>query len=133
MLYSKKKCTFPSLISFNVTYPIPRCTIGKAISSCVRSISHTVYKGPLVKCKERTPIKRRRTTPDGKHLQSPRPHGPSPPGKRRSLRRTAMAPEPEDDIMNEKNPRPLDEDDIALLKTYVRASTLVWISLISWI
>ncbi|AQK75529.1 MSS1-like protein [Zea mays] len=29
-----------------------------------------------------------------------------------------MAPEPEDDIMNEKNPRPLDEDDIALLKTY---------------
>ena len=25
--------------------------------------------------------------------------------------------------MNEKNPRPLDEDDIALLKTYVRAST----------
>jgi hypothetical protein len=34
-----------------------------------------------------------------------------------------MAPEPEDDIMNEKNPRPLDEDDIALLKTYVRAST----------
>ena len=35
-----------------------------------------------------------------------------------------MAPEPEDDIMNEKNPRPLDEDDIALLKTYVRAATL---------
>jgi 26S proteasome regulatory subunit T1 len=32
-----------------------------------------------------------------------------------------MAPEPEDDIMNEKNPRPLDEDDIALLKTYVSA------------
>ncbi|RWW10115.1 hypothetical protein GW17_00026351 [Ensete ventricosum] len=29
-----------------------------------------------------------------------------------------MAPEPEDG-MNEKNPRPLDEDDIALLKTYV--------------
>ncbi|RRT64125.1 hypothetical protein B296_00042125 [Ensete ventricosum] len=29
-----------------------------------------------------------------------------------------MAPEPEDDT-NEKNPRPLDEDDIALLKTYV--------------
>ncbi|KAM3224406.1 hypothetical protein ACQJBY_055987 [Aegilops geniculata] len=29
-----------------------------------------------------------------------------------------MAPEPEDDIMAEKNPRPLDEDDIALLKTY---------------
>ena len=36
-----------------------------------------------------------------------------------------MAPEPEDDIMNEKNPRPLDEDDIALLKTYVRAATLL--------
>jgi hypothetical protein len=34
-----------------------------------------------------------------------------------------MAPEPEDDIMNEKNPRPLDEDDIALLKTYVRTAT----------
>jgi hypothetical protein len=33
-----------------------------------------------------------------------------------------MAPEPEDDIMSEKNPRPLDEDDIALLKTYVRAA-----------
>jgi hypothetical protein len=32
-----------------------------------------------------------------------------------------MAPEPEEDIMNEKNPRPLDEDDIALLKTYVSA------------
>uniref|UniRef100_A0A804HUB3 Uncharacterized protein n=1 Tax=Musa acuminata subsp. malaccensis TaxID=214687 RepID=A0A804HUB3_MUSAM len=29
-----------------------------------------------------------------------------------------MAPEPEDDT-SEKNPRPLDEDDIALLKTYV--------------
>ncbi|GFZ11642.1 regulatory particle triple-A 1A [Actinidia rufa] len=29
-----------------------------------------------------------------------------------------MAPEPEDDIKDEKNPRPLDEDDIALLKTY---------------
>jgi hypothetical protein len=38
-----------------------------------------------------------------------------------------MAPEPEDDILNEKNPRPLDEDDIALLKTYVSA-TPVWIS-----
>jgi hypothetical protein len=35
-----------------------------------------------------------------------------------------MAPEPEDDIMNEKNPRPLDEDDIALLKTYVSARPL---------
>lgn len=34
-----------------------------------------------------------------------------------------MAPEPEDDIMAEKNPRPLDEDDIALLKTYVSAAT----------
>jgi hypothetical protein len=45
-----------------------------------------------------------------------------------------MAPEPEDDIMNEKNPRPLDEDDIALLKTYVRDTIPVWISLmISWI
>lgn len=42
-----------------------------------------------------------------------------------------MAPEPEDDIMNEKNPRPLDEDDIALLKTYVRTATPVWISRIS--
>lgn len=30
-----------------------------------------------------------------------------------------MAPEPVDDIMDEKNPPPLDEDDIALLKTYV--------------
>lgn len=30
-----------------------------------------------------------------------------------------MAPEPEDEIKDEKNPRPLDEDDIALLKTYV--------------
>jgi 26S proteasome regulatory subunit T1 len=30
-----------------------------------------------------------------------------------------MAPEPEDDVKDEKNPRPLDEDDIALLKTYV--------------
>ncbi|GFZ04364.1 regulatory particle triple-A 1A [Actinidia rufa] len=29
-----------------------------------------------------------------------------------------MAPEPEEDIKDEKNPRPLDEDDIALLKTY---------------
>ncbi|KAF8029229.1 hypothetical protein BT93_E1788 [Corymbia citriodora subsp. variegata] len=29
-----------------------------------------------------------------------------------------MAPEPEDEIKDEKNPRPLDEDDIALLKTY---------------
>lgn len=30
-----------------------------------------------------------------------------------------MALEPEE-LTNEKNPRPLDEDDIALLKTYVR-------------
>lgn len=30
-----------------------------------------------------------------------------------------MAPEPEDEFKDEKNPRPLDEDDIALLKTYV--------------
>ncbi|RVX16954.1 26S proteasome regulatory subunit 7B [Vitis vinifera] len=30
-----------------------------------------------------------------------------------------MAPEPEDEIKDEKNPRPLDEDDIALLKTYL--------------
>lgn len=30
-----------------------------------------------------------------------------------------MTPEPEDEIMDEKNPKPLDEDDIALLKTYV--------------
>ncbi|KAK6916971.1 AAA ATPase, AAA+ lid domain, partial [Dillenia turbinata] len=29
-----------------------------------------------------------------------------------------MAPEPEDEIKDEKNPPPLDEDDIALLKTY---------------
>lgn len=35
-----------------------------------------------------------------------------------------MAPEPEDDIKDEKNPKPLDEDDIALLKTYVRYSLL---------
>lgn len=28
----------------------------------------------------------------------------------------------EDDFKDEKNPRPLDEDDIALLKTYVRIS-----------
>ncbi|GMN36741.1 hypothetical protein TIFTF001_006257 [Ficus carica] len=32
--------------------------------------------------------------------------------------RKSMAPEPEDDLKDEKNPRPLDEDDIALLKTY---------------
>jgi len=32
-----------------------------------------------------------------------------------------MAPDPDDDLLNEKNPRPLDEDDIALLKTYVSA------------
>lgn len=30
-----------------------------------------------------------------------------------------MAPEPENDIKDDKNPRPLDEGDIALLKTYV--------------
>ncbi|XP_042032281.1 uncharacterized protein LOC121778982 [Salvia splendens] len=29
-----------------------------------------------------------------------------------------MAPEPEDQMNDEKNPKPLDEDDIALLKTY---------------
>ncbi|KAK9271378.1 hypothetical protein L1049_026968 [Liquidambar formosana] len=34
------------------------------------------------------------------------------------LKRDQMAPEPEDEIKDEKNPRPLDEDDIALLKTY---------------
>lgn len=30
-----------------------------------------------------------------------------------------MAHDPEDEIKDEKNPKPLDEDDIALLKTYV--------------
>jgi 26S proteasome regulatory subunit T1 len=30
-----------------------------------------------------------------------------------------MAPDLEDDIKDEKNPRLLEEDDIALLKTYV--------------
>lgn len=30
-----------------------------------------------------------------------------------------MATDHEDDLKDEKNPRPLDEDDIALLKTYV--------------
>lgn len=39
---------------------------------------------------------------------------------KQELARESMAPEPEEDINNEKNPRPLDEDDIALLKTYVR-------------
>jgi hypothetical protein len=33
-----------------------------------------------------------------------------------------MALDIEDEILNEKNPRPLDEDDIALLKTYVSIS-----------
>lgn len=33
-----------------------------------------------------------------------------------------MAPDLEDEIKDEKNPRPLDEDDIALLKTYVCSS-----------
>jgi len=32
-------------------------------------------------------------------------------------RENSMAHDPEDEILNEKNPRPLDEDDIALLKT----------------
>ena len=41
--------------------------------------------------------------------------------RRRRASCDAMAPEPDDDLLNEKNPRPLDEDDIALLKTYVSA------------
>ena len=44
-----------------------------------------------------------------------------------------MAPPPaesiEDEIRNEKNPRPLDEDDIALLKTYVHSSLFLSIPL----
>ena len=35
-----------------------------------------------------------------------------------------MAPEPEDDINDEKNPRPLDEDDIAILKPYALSLSL---------
>lgn len=35
-----------------------------------------------------------------------------------------MAPEPEDEFKDEKNPRPLDEDDIAVLKTYVNFELL---------
>ena len=31
-----------------------------------------------------------------------------------------MSRDIEDEIRDEKNPRPLDEDDIALLKTYVK-------------
>jgi hypothetical protein len=38
--------------------------------------------------------------------------------RRRRRRRRVMA-DVEDDLLKEKNPRPLDEDDIALLKTYV--------------
>jgi len=30
-----------------------------------------------------------------------------------------MAPDREEDLTTEKNPRPLDEDDISLLRTYV--------------
>jgi 26S proteasome regulatory subunit T1 len=37
--------------------------------------------------------------------------------RRRRRRRRVMA-DVEDDLLKEKNPRPLDEDDIALLKTY---------------
>lgn len=33
-----------------------------------------------------------------------------------------MAPDPDEELKDEKNPRPLDEDDIALLKTYVYCS-----------
>ena len=36
----------------------------------------------------------------------------------------SMAPEPEKEL-NEKNPPPLDEDDIALLKTYVTSHLLL--------
>ena len=39
--------------------------------------------------------------------------------KEREREEASMAPEPEDEIKDEKNPRPLDDDDIALLKTYV--------------
>ena len=35
-----------------------------------------------------------------------------------------MAIEHEDELKDEKNPPPLDEDDIALLKTYVIISSL---------
>ena len=42
-----------------------------------------------------------------------------------------MAPEPDDDLLNEKNPRPLDEDDIALLKTYVSAPRTGSVSTVS--
>jgi hypothetical protein len=34
-------------------------------------------------------------------------------------RRRRFMADVEDDLLKEKNPRPLDEDDIALLKTYV--------------
>ena len=37
-----------------------------------------------------------------------------------------MAPEPEDVIIVEKNPRPLDEDDTALIKTYVSVPRPDW-------
>ena len=35
----------------------------------------------------------------------------------------------EDEIKDEKNPRPLDEDDIALLKTYVRNTPIFFLFL----
>jgi hypothetical protein len=39
--------------------------------------------------------------------------------QRRRRRRRGVMADVEDDLLKEKNPRPLDEDDIALLKTYV--------------
>lgn len=39
--------------------------------------------------------------------------------REREHRKIQMAPDPEEEVKDEKNPRPLDEDDIALLKTYV--------------
>lgn len=42
--------------------------------------------------------------------------------KPNSEKSVTMAIEHEDELKDEKNPRPLDEDDIALLKTYVSFS-----------
>jgi hypothetical protein len=84
-------------------------------------IPSTPHQSP--KARPKTPLAS--TVPRTRATVPPPPLASPPENTTRSP--AAMAPEPEDDILNEKNPRPLDEDDIALLKTYVSV-TLVWIS-----
>ncbi|KAD4584918.1 hypothetical protein E3N88_22519 [Mikania micrantha] len=93
------------------------CRLALRVEKQLASRSKTTPRAPLPT----------RSTPAGSSATRPGPTKPDPTGhpttpevhhRRRNQKQKAMAIDTEDEIKDEKNPPPLDEDDIALLKTY---------------